>query len=220
MEKYDKIASIIIMLIKRNFMQPDVIQLSDQLQKEADALLKNKALWQVFSGKGKIHIAGSTYLDLLIFPDLDIYFETTETFNILEIFAQAAKNLIVIKEVTSIELEKDLHKRYPKQVPEGLFLQYRINNGNRLWKVDIWAVKDQNILNAKMKESAGFKAKMTPDQRKLILEAKYKLMLPFGRTPIGSSYLVYKAVLEKGLKTVDELITYVRDQGGNVDKIK
>jgi hypothetical protein len=201
-------------------MHPDVLQLSAQLQKEACSLLKNKALWQAFTKKGKIHSAGSTYLDLLIFPDLDIYFETIETSNILKIFAQAVKNLIVMNEVTSIEFEKELHIRYPKRVPEGLFLQYRINNGNRLWKVDIWAVKDQNILNEKLKESAGFKARMTPDQRKLILEAKYKLMLPFGRTPMGSSYLVYKAVLEKGLITVDEIIAYVRDQGGNVDKLK
>lgn len=201
-------------------MQPDVIKLSGQLQKEARSLLKNKALWQAFTGKGKIHVSGSTYLNLLIFPDLDIYFETNDKIHVLPIFAEAAKNLFLMNEVTSIEMEKELNKKYPKQVPEGIFLQYRINNGRHLWKVDIWAVKDPNVLQAKMKESFSFKAKMTPDQRKLILEAKYKLMLPFGRTPVGSSYLVYKAVLEQGLDTVDKIIAYIREQGGNVDKLK
>ncbi len=201
-------------------MQTDVIELADQLQKEAKILLNEKQLWHTFLQNGKIHIAGSTYLDLLVFPDLDVYFETTDTINILNIFSDTARNLIIIDKVRSIEFEKDLYKRYPKQVPEGLFLQYRIDNGSRLWKIDIWAIKNKNILNTKMKESADFKNRMTPDQRKLILQAKYKLMFPFGRTPIGSSYLVYRAVLEKGLNTVDKILSFIKEQGGNIDTLK
>ena len=200
--------------------QMDVMQLANVLKKEANDLLKNELLWKSFEKKGKIYVAGSTYLNLLAFPDLDVYFEAKDAKSILTVFADAAKSLIVLDQVKSIELEKDLHQRYPKQVPEGLFLQYRIDNGYRLWKVDIWAVADKSILDSKMQESARFKEKMTLEQKELILQAKHQLMAPFGRTPVGSSYLVYVAVLEKGLNTVDEIIDYIRAQGGNVDKLK
>lgn len=198
----------------------DIMQLANTLKKEARDLLKNEDLWQSFAKNGKIHVAGSTYLDLLVFPDLDVYFEVKDVKSILGTFADAAKNLIVMDQVRTIEFEKDLHQRYPKQVPEGFFLQYRIDNGHRLWKVDIWSVADKNILDNKMQESARFKEQMTPEQRKLILQAKHQLMAPFGRTPMGSSYLVYVAVVEKGLSTVEAIIDYVRSQGGNVDKLK
>ena len=54
----------------------DVLKIADQLRQEADALLNNDLLWQPFSSTGIIHLAGSTYLDLLVFPDLDVYYET------------------------------------------------------------------------------------------------------------------------------------------------
>ena len=61
---------------------------------------------------------------------------------------------------------------------------------------------------------------MTPQQRKTISLAKHKLAAPFGRTPVGSSYLVYKAVLEEGLNDIEEILAYIRKQGGNVDRLK
>ncbi len=48
----------------------DVIEIADQLRREAHALINNDALWKPFTSKGTIHIAGSTFLDLLVFPDL------------------------------------------------------------------------------------------------------------------------------------------------------
>lgn len=198
----------------------DVIQLANELQIEAKSLLKDEALWHSFVKKGTIHVVGSTYLDLLVFPDLDVYFEAKDERHALAVFVAVAKELMVRDAVKSIKFEKDLHQRYPKQMPEGLFFQYRIDNGNRLWKVDIWAVADKAVVENKMQESASFKERMTREQRELILQAKHRLMAPFGRTPVGSSYLVYLAVLEQGLETVDAIITYIRSQGGNVDMLK
>jgi len=198
----------------------DVLKIADQLRQEADALLNNDLLWQPFSSTGIIHLAGSTYLDLLVFPDLDVYYETKNPDHLISTFADATRNLIRCEDVTSIECEKDMHKRYPKQVPKGIFLQYRFNNGMRLWKVDIWAVEDKRVLIEKMQESKKFKETMTPQQRKTILLSKHKLAAPFGRTPVGSSYLVYKAVLEEGLNDIEEILAYIRKHGGNVDRLK
>ena len=194
---------------------------ANELQKEARDLLNNKSLWSPFTSNGKIHLTGSTYLDLLVFPDLDVYYEVYDPkINIIEIFAEASRYLIGMKEVKSLKLEKELNKRYPNKVPKGIFFQYKFNNGKRLWKVDIWAIDDKKVFEEKIQESKDFKDKITQEKRKLILLAKNELAKPFGRTPVGSSYLVYKAVLEKGLTTIDQIFSYIRNQGGNVDRIK
>ena len=55
----------------------NVIETADALKKEAEGLLKSEDLWRPFAQNGTIHVAGSTYLDLLVFPDLDVYFEAS-----------------------------------------------------------------------------------------------------------------------------------------------
>ncbi len=193
--------------------------LSNELQKEAKDVLDNKLLWIPFTSNGKIHVTGSTYLDLLVFPDLDVYYEANDSVDIVDVFSEAARHIIVTNEVTSLEIEKELYKRY-SQVPKGIFFQYRINNGKRLWKVDIWAISDKTVFEKQMLESRKFKEKITESNRKLILLVKDKLAKPFGRTPCFSSYLVYKAVLEEGINDVDQIFDYIRKQGGNVDRLK
>lgn len=196
----------------------DVLECAKELRDEAQELLDREELWAPFASRGAIHVVGSTYLDLLVFPDLDVYFEVRE--GELEAFAEASQALILADDVTTVELEKELHLRYPAMVPEGIFLQYRIKNEKRLWKVDIWALADTELLEQKMAESARFKEKMSLEQRELILQTKHRLAAPFGRSPVGSSYLVYLAVLEEGIGTVDGVIDYIRAQGGNVDTLK
>lgn len=198
----------------------DVIKIANQLREEANVLLNKDLLWHPFASTGIIHVAGSTYLDLLVYPDLDIYYETHCPEKIIDIFSDAARNLIRSDAVKSIELEKEMHNRYPKQVPKGIFLQYRIDNGVRLWKVDIWAIEDRQMLLETMQEAKKFKTAMTPEQRNTILLAKHRLAAPFGRTPVGSSYLIYKAVLDEGLNDIDEIIAYIKKHGGNVDRLK
>jgi len=196
-----------------------VEKIAGELQKEAKDLLNNKSLWKPFTPHGTIHVVGSTYLDLLVFPDLDVYYEISDSSNVIDVFSEAARYIIGMDNVTSLEIEKELYKRYPG-VPEGIVFQYRINNGKRLWKVDIWAIADKKVFEEKIQESKKFKVQITKKKRKLILLAKHELSKPFGRTPVGSSYLVYKAVLEEGLSSVDQIITYIRNQGGNVDRLK
>lgn len=196
-------------------------KIADELQKEAKDLLDNKSLWSPFISNGKIHVTGSAYLDLLVFPDLDVYFEIFDPkLNVIEIFAEAAKHLINMNEVSRLDITKDTQYKYSDQVPEGIFFQYRFNNKKHVWKIDIWLFADKKVMNEKLLESQKFKEKITKDQRKLILLTKHKLAKPFGRTPCFSSYLVYKAVLEEGFNDVDQIIDYIRNQGGNVDRLK
>ena len=86
----------------------DVLKIADQLRQEAHASLSNDLLWQPFSSTGIIHLAGSTYLDLLVFPDLDVYYETKNPDHLISTFADAARNLIRCEDVTSIECEKKI----------------------------------------------------------------------------------------------------------------
>lgn len=196
----------------------DIFKTAFMLQEEAQAIIDDKKLWKPLLDNGKIIVGGSTFLDLLVFPDLDVYFETGD--DVTNIFAEMARHFVRRNDIPRIDLQKDIHEKYPGQVPEGIFLQCRFNNGRRIWKIDIWAVKDPEIVTNKMKEAKHFKDIMTSKQRELILQVKTKLAAPFGRTPCFSSYNVYKAVLEEGLQDIDSVISCLRTKGCNVDKIK
>ena len=196
----------------------DILKKADELQKEANSIINDKKLWQPLLDHGKIIVGGSTFLDLLVFPDLDVYFEINH--NPIDVLAQAAKHFIKQKNIPKMDLQKDLHEKYLGQVPEGIFLQFRLNNGQRIWKVDIWSINDPKVVSDKMKEVQHFKDIMTPKQRELILQVKTKLAAPFGRTPVFSSYNVYKAVLEEGVNDAEAVIDNLKAKGCNVDKIK
>ncbi len=197
----------------------DILKISDELKKEALEILSNQELWAPFLSRGKIHLTGSTFLDVLVYPDLDLYFEANDPKEVLPALAEAAHLHIQIEAVRTVEIEKDLHLRYPT-MPLGTCYQLRFDNGKQLWKIDLWVLQNASDLKKNLETSSHFKKLITPEKREIILRVKHRLAAPFGRTPVGSSYLVYVAILEKGLNTVDGIIDYIRSQGGNVDKLK
>lgn len=196
----------------------DVIKTAEELQKEAQAIIANQELWQPLLSNGKIIVGGSTFLNLLVYPDLDIYFETDS--DPIAILAEAASHFIKQPNIPVMDLQKNLHEKYPGKVPEGIFLQCRLNNGKRIWKIDIWVVKNPQVVADKMQEAQHFKDIMTSKQSELILQVKTRLAAPFGRTPCFCSYNVYKAVLEEGLNDADAVIASLRAKGCNIDKLK
>lgn len=211
--KYD-----LLNCLKKDLM--DILNISDDLKREALEILSNQELWTPFLSRGKIHLTGSSFLDVLVYPDLDLYFEANDSSEVLPAFAEAAQRNVHMEAVRTIEFQKDLHLRYPALCPVGTFMQLRYDNGNQLWKIDIWAMKSPAKLKKKLDESSHFKKLMTPEKREIILSVKHRLAAPFGRTPVGSSYLVYVAVLKKGLTDLNEIMEYIRSQGGNIDKLK
>jgi hypothetical protein len=186
---------------------------AENLRTEADFLLKNKKIFKPFVENGLLHVTGSYALDVLVWRDLDLYFEPNNPKGVYEIFAESLKLLTLDTTVTRIKLEKALYKKYA-HVPKGIYLGIKVQfDENHLWKIDIWALDHKKVQNNLLREIASFKDKMTAEKRNLILRTKHALMGERERTPSFSSYFVYKAILEKNMENVDQIKTYIRSQG-------
>lgn len=187
-----------------------LLQTEQELQKEAKVILQNKTLWEPFWKKGKIIPCGSYDLGLLVYGDLDVYFESNDPGE-EGAFAESMQRAALCKQVKTIRFERDFHLREPK-VPKGLYLQFKFDNGVRVWQIDIWSVgKTQQ--EAVLKEHEARKAKLTPQMRELILTFKHALMQDKGKTPSFAGFYVYQAVLEEGLKDIDEIKAYLVKHG-------
>ena len=80
------------------------------------------------------------------------------------------------------------------------------------WKLDIWAVPAKVIAD-NLVEMNRLRAKLSKETRHTIIRTKHALLTSEGRTPPMSGYHIYCAVVDHGLKSLDEIEKYLRDQG-------
>jgi hypothetical protein len=96
----------------------------------------------------------------------------------------------------------------------GYYLKPIVEHGNwkRPWKVDIWTLP-ASIIKKKQKELWNLKERMTPAQRKLILEYKYSILTDKLRTPMFSGIYIYRAVIDHGMTDYKKITKYLKDNG-------
>jgi hypothetical protein len=96
-------------------------------------------------------------------------------------------------------------------LPGGLYLKTRVAQGDwgRPWKIDIWFLDDITI-ERKLGDMLRFHARLTPALRALILNYKQSILTPELRTPMGSGYWIYRAVLDDGLRDFKDISAYLR----------
>jgi len=143
------------------------LERASQLRKEADVVLGLIGLSDIFRPYGKVFPSGSYFLDVMAYPDIDLYITKVTLDQLFAIGAQIAKSELVIQVV--IEKTDD-----PLHMPGGLYLKPRIKYGDwgRPWKIDIWSLSD-GVIQAKMAEMDHFLSKLTPELRLAII--RYKL---------------------------------------------
>jgi hypothetical protein len=200
-------------------MKNNHLLLADELKKEALDVINHPVL-ETFTKYGKIHFSGSAELDLLVYPDLDVYFDCYDAdCDVAEIFAQAVSNAVKSPDVRSVKLAKELYKNC-SNVPKGIYLQIKLKTKTNIWQIDIWYLESQKELFEKLKETEQLKSKIDSDtdKKNLILEAKHALKRPDGSTPSFSSYHVYHAVLNEGLMDIESIKEYVASR--NIQPIK
>jgi hypothetical protein len=149
---------------------------------------------------------GSYFLNLMMYPDIDLYISRVSIGQLFEIGAQLARSEMVFQVV----FEKS---RIP-QLPDGLYLKPRIDYGDwgRPWKVDIWSLED-SVVDEKMKEMHRFKREMTERLREQILKYKYSVLTAENRTPMYSGYFICRAFIDEGLSDFGDVTQYLIDHG-------
>jgi hypothetical protein len=159
---------------------------------------------------GQLVSTGSYFLDTMVYPDLDVMIPNVSIEQLFQIGAQLARSAKVFQVV--FEQSQD------SSLPGGLYLKPRIEYGNwgRPWKIDIWSL-DHVIISQRMAMMQYYKDKLTEELREQIIGYKLSIMTPQHRTPLYSSYWVYKAFLEEGLRDHSEVTQYLKANGISVE---
>jgi hypothetical protein len=178
-----------------------------KLRQEADTVLGLIRLQEIMQPHASIFPTGSYYLDVMVYPDIDLYITRVSIGELFEIGAQIA----TCEQVTQVVFERNPD---PVQLPGGLYLKPRVNYGDwgRLWKIDIWSLED-GLIREKLEEMQHFKDAMTPEIRLRIIEYKLSVMTSQKRTPAYSGYYIYKAFLDEGLSDFKQVTNYLISHG-------
>lgn len=176
------------------------------LHQEADFVMHAIRFHEIMAPYGPLTFTGSYYLDLMAFPDIDVEVPTMTPMQIFTILAQ----LFASPLVNQVEFEKPNDPR----LPDGLYFKPRIDYGNwgRPWKIDIWSLTPAEIAAGAM-EMAGLKSLITPETRQVILNYKVARLNAQNRTPKGSGWWIYQAVLVEGIKEAGEIDAYLFSKG-------
>jgi hypothetical protein len=194
--------------------QGSAIEIADRLHKAGAELLAG-GLDELLRSYGAVCYSGSYYLDLMAWPDLDVYLPLDPSQEYLTKFLGLGPRLASVCQLISLRFKN--HVRYPEvPLPHGLYWGARAEQNSCLrWKVDIWALPPA-VIEANQTELERLKSKLTPQKRTLILELKQALLTPEGRTPILSGYHIYCAVLDHGMHAIGEVQEYLKNQGVSI----
>jgi hypothetical protein len=188
----------------------DVMEHAAKLKREADLVMRAVRLDEILGSYGEITPTGSYLLDVMVYPDIDLYMPRVSIRQLFEIGARLAESALVTRVV--------VEKSTVPNLPGGLFLQPRIRYGERErpWKIDIWSL-DEAVLEETMNPMRRFATRMTPALRKQILQYKISLLNDEHRTPSFSGYFIYKAFIDEGLSDFGQVTQYLIDNGINIE---
>lgn len=187
-------------------MVDDLLERARQLHREAGDLMQFLKIKDVLQPFGDIIPTGSYYLNLMVYPDLDLYVPKT---SIPEIF-EAAGKMANKDKVIRVSFENELHPG----LEGGLYLNFRVAMGDwgRPWKLDIWWLEPA-MITQKMEIMVHFRKILTPELRLSILKYKNSIMTQDRRTPMYSGYYIYKAFLDEGLSDPEDVTQYLISKG-------
>jgi hypothetical protein len=184
----------------------DPLPRSARLKEEADFVLQAVNLYPIVQPYGRIAPTGSYYLDVMIYPDIDLYLSPVSVEELFAIGGQLAACDLVYQVV--------FEKSQTARLPGGLYLKPRIRYGEwgRPWKIDVWSLTDE-LIDEKMAEMRRFKQAMTAEIREQIIRYKYAILTPSQRTPMYSGYHICKAFIDEGLADFQAVTAYLIAQG-------
>jgi hypothetical protein len=176
------------------------------LRREADEVLDLIGLSRLTAPIGPLMPTGSYFMDLMMYPDVDINLPLTAPEKLMSIGVELSK----------LKCVKKLRFLRGKDGPlkDGFYLKPEIEYGDwgRLWKIDIWSLP-ASILEKVRAEMIDLKRRMTVAHRAIILHTKYRLLNAEGRTPMFSGIFIYRAVIDHGMTEQDEIDEYLIESG-------
>jgi len=179
---------------------------SRALRQEADDVLGLVRLQELCAPIGELVPTGSYFMDLMMYPDVDLYLPPTTPGRLMGVAVELAKQDCV-QRINYI-------RGGPGDLKDGLYLKPVVIHGRweRPWKIDIWSLP-LSVVDEKQAALVDLKARMTPEHRATILDTKYRLLTDAGRTPMFSGIYIYKAVIDNGLRELGEIVGFLERNG-------
>ena len=177
-----------------------------RLREEADIVMREVGVLEILRPFGRVVPTGSYFLDVMAFPDIDLYMPKVGINQLFAIGGRIARSPLVFQVV----MEKD----FEQTMAGGLYLKPRIRFGDwgRPWKIDIWSMEEAAI-EERMAPMHRFQEKLTPALREAILRYKNAILTPELRTPAYSGYFIYRAFLDEGLRQPEDVTRYLVEHG-------
>lgn len=190
----------------------EAFQNQEKLQSEAKQVLKELEILSVLSTLGESQIIGSVALEVMTRKDIDIEIITE---NVSKQDIADIVKLLAAKPLPRIDFTvMDNGKGESENLPKGIYIGIKYAGKDKLiekyrdnpmvWQIDCWFVDKENARGSKTTNE--IKQKLTSDLRQTILEIKYELA---NNADYKGRYLgidIYKAVIEKNLKTTEDFI--------------
>ena len=183
-----------------------------KLRQEADCVLQQVKVYDILHPYGKIEPTGSYFLDVMVYPDIDLYISKVSIDQLFEVGGRLAGSDLVFK----VEFEKSDDPR----LPGGLYLKPRIAYGDwgRPWKVDIWSL-DDGVIEQLMEPMRHFRSRMTESLREQIVRYKISVMTKLKRPPMYSGYFIYKAFIDEGMTEFQQVTKYLIENGIRMEPV-
>lgn len=175
-------------------------------KQQAEQILNELQLVEKWNTVGDCHIVGATAYDLIVTPDIDL-----ETFCEVMNPAQIMQELAILVANPNV-LELKYHD-YTNSDFDGHYFKLIYNEHETEWTIDMWLFSN-NREGALSRDLVPFMKKhLTSETREIILDIKEALI---EKNEDFSSVFIYQAVLEFGVKNVDEFLAWTKNHNTTV----
>lgn len=184
----------------------DYLQKQNSLQLQAEEILSDLNLINFLSKFGKPTIVGSYALSLMSRPDIDIVVVSQMK---IQDYLETVTYLFPKQNIYSLSLQDFRKSIYPDR-PQGLYCGISfLVKPKTFWKIDIWflpVAKALDLVNS-------VKSRLTDENRLTILKIKNEMREKTKHGKEVSGMDVYKAVLDNGVRDLEEFRRYLKEQG-------
>jgi hypothetical protein len=175
----------------------DVIKFSQKTKQEAERLLVYGNIVNILSKHGKVVLSGSYRYDLMWGPDIDLIVISDKP---KVASYDALKDFIEQRKFQKYQLGDFIN--FPlKNRPQGVIVVLILEFEGRKWEIEIWFMKSLSEDDRYFKKLL---SKVSPKQRKAILELKYQRDMDGLSKHQLDSATIYKGVLIEGKTNIKD----------------